>query len=49
MPVGAALLWTLEKGLGEGFTSETRDAWATAYRVLAGTMIEASREMPKAA
>lgn len=49
VPVGAALLWTLEKGLGEGFTSETRDAWATAYRVLAGAMIEAASTMPKAA
>ncbi|CAN0504391.1 unnamed protein product [Phaeothamnion confervicola] len=49
VPVGAALLWTLEKGLGDGFTAETRDAWATAYRVLAGTMIEAAREMPRAA
>ena len=48
-PVGAALLWTLEKGLGDGFTSETRDAWATAYQVLSGTMIEAARKMPKAA
>lgn len=48
-PVGAALLWTLEKGLGDGFTAETRDAWATAYGVLSGTMIEAAREMPKAA
>ena len=49
VPVGAALLWTLEKGLGDGFTAETRDAWATAYRVLSGTMIEAAREMPRAA
>ena len=49
VPVGAALLWALEKGLGEAFTAETRDAWATAYRALAGTMIEAAREMPKAA
>ncbi len=48
-PVGAALLWTLEKGLGDGFTAETRDAWATAYQVLSGTMIEAARGMPKAA
>lgn len=49
VPVGAALLWTLEKGLGDGFTAETRDAWATAYQVLSGTMIEAAREMPRAA
>jgi len=49
VPVGAALLWTLEKGLGEAFTPDVRDAWATTYRVLAGTMIEAANEMPKAA
>ncbi|MGQ0583117.1 MAG: globin family protein [Reyranella sp.] len=49
VPVGTALLWTLEKGLGDGFTAETRDAWATAYQVLSGTMIEAANEMPKAA
>src|SRR5262245_56374071 len=29
--VGAALLWTLEQGLGEAFSPETKDAWATAY------------------
>lgn len=49
VPVGAALLWTLEKGLGDAFTAETRDAWATTYRVLAGTMIEAANGMRKAA
>lgn len=36
--VGAALLWTLEQGLGDGFTPETRTAWATAYATLADTM-----------
>jgi hemoglobin-like flavoprotein len=49
VPVGAALLWTLEKGLGDAFTTETREAWATAYRLLAGTMMDAAREMPQAA
>lgn len=49
VPVGTALLWTLEKGLGDAFTSEVRAAWAAAYRVLAHTMIEAANEMPKAA
>ncbi len=42
--VGAALLWTLEQGLGEAFTPEVRDAWAAAYGLLAGAMIEAARE-----
>ena len=36
--VGAALLWTLEQGLGPAFTQEVRDAWAEAYLVLATVM-----------
>jgi hemoglobin-like flavoprotein len=42
--VGAALLWTLEKGLGAAFTPDVKDAWATVYGVLATTMQQASRE-----
>ena len=42
--VGAALLWTLEMGLGAGFTPDTREAWATVYRLLATTMKEAARD-----
>ena len=37
-PVGAALLWTLEKGLGPDFTPETKAAWTEAYTALAGVM-----------
>lgn len=37
--VGAALLWTLEKGLGDGWTGEVADAWTTAYGTLSGFMI----------
>jgi hemoglobin-like flavoprotein len=37
--VGAALLWTLEKGLGDGWTPEVADAWTTAYGTLSGYMI----------
>ncbi|MET0970405.1 MAG: globin family protein [Tardiphaga sp.] len=37
--VGAALLWTLEKGLGDAWTPETADAWTTAYGTLSGYMI----------
>jgi nitric oxide dioxygenase len=48
-PVGSALLWTLEQGLGDAFTAETKDAWVTAYGVLSREMIEAMRELPKAA
>lgn len=40
--VGAALLWTLEKGLGRAFTPEMRDAWATVYGLLASTMKNAA-------
>ena len=36
--VGAALLWTLEKGLGPAFTPETKEAWVTVYGLLATTM-----------
>jgi hemoglobin-like flavoprotein len=38
-PVGEALLWTLDYGLGEAFTTEVRDAWATLYRLLSRCMI----------
>ena len=41
--VGAALLWTLERGLGDAFTPDVRDAWADAYGILASVMIEAAR------
>ena len=36
--VGAALLWTLEKGLGSAFTPEVKEAWATVYGILSTTM-----------
>jgi nitric oxide dioxygenase len=32
--VGAALLWTLEKGLGAAWTPEVADAWTAAYGTL---------------
>jgi hemoglobin-like flavoprotein len=38
-PVGAALLWTLQQGLGDGFTPETEAAWRAAYGLLSETMI----------
>jgi len=37
--VGAALLWTLEQGLGPAFTPDVKDAWTAAYRILSGTML----------
>jgi hemoglobin-like flavoprotein len=40
-PVGAALLWTLEKGLGADFTPEVKAAWTETYTTLAGVMTSA--------
>jgi hemoglobin-like flavoprotein len=37
-PVGAALLWTLEQGLGPDFTPPVKAAWTEAYMTLAGAM-----------
>jgi hemoglobin-like flavoprotein len=42
--VGAALIWTLEQGLGKAFTKEVEDAWRAAYGVLAATMQQATKE-----
>ena len=42
--VGAALLWTLQAGLGEKFTAEVREAWANAYLFLSSTMQKAAAE-----
>ncbi len=36
--VATALLWMLEKSLGEAFTPEVRDAWSSTYAFLADTM-----------
>ena len=41
-PVGEALIWTLQRGLGAGFTDEVRDAWLSAYGALSGAMIAAA-------
>jgi hemoglobin-like flavoprotein len=41
--VAAALLWTLEQGLGASFSAEVREAWVAAYGVLANTMKDAAR------
>lgn len=44
--VGAALLWTLEQGLGGAFTPEVREAWVAAYSALAKTMRDAAEMAP---
>lgn len=41
--VGVALLWTLQKGLGEDWNEEVKNAWATCYKLLADIMINSSR------
>ncbi len=41
--VAAALLWTLEQGLGDAFTDEVKSAWTSAYEAVAETMIDAAK------
>ena len=47
--VGAALLWTLEIGLGTSWTKELADAWQDAYGRVANAMIEGAErpELPR--
>lgn len=40
--VGAALIETLDEGLGDAFTDEVREAWIAAYALLSGVMIGAA-------
>ncbi len=40
LEVGECLLWTLEKGLGDKWNAETRQAWVTVYSTLSGAMIK---------
>jgi hemoglobin-like flavoprotein len=47
--VGEALLWTLERGLGDGFTPEVRSAWASVYGVLAAAMQAGAAELDECA
>jgi nitric oxide dioxygenase len=42
--VGAALMWTLERGLGFDFAPDVREAWVTAYNLLSSAMIAASSQ-----
>ncbi len=41
--VGEALLWTLERVLGEEWNPEIKDAWTAVYDTLARIMLEASQ------
>ncbi len=47
--VGAALLWTLEKGLGSAWTPEVASAWTAAYGTLSDFMIAEAYGRPLAA
>lgn len=47
--VGAALTWTLQKGLGPEFTPAVEKAWTTTFSFLANMMIEAQRDARAAA
>lgn len=38
--VGAALLWTLEKGLGDNWNEETKEAWTECFVTLSSAMIQ---------
>jgi hemoglobin-like flavoprotein len=47
--VGAALLWTLEKGLGKEWTPEVAAAWTAVYNTLSSFMINQAYGRPQAA
>jgi hemoglobin-like flavoprotein len=42
--VGAALLWTLEQGLGRAWTPDVALAWTEIYTLLAGVMRRATQD-----
>jgi hemoglobin-like flavoprotein len=44
--VGEALLWTLEKGLGDAWTPAAAEAWTAAYTTIAGIMRSAAGSQP---
>jgi hemoglobin-like flavoprotein len=46
-PVGEALIWTLEQGLGDSFTATVKGAWVEAYTTLAGVMTAAAKPAKK--
>jgi len=41
--VGAALLKTLEQGLGLAFTPQVKASWATVYGVMSSVMVAAAK------
>lgn len=47
--VGAALMWTLEQGLGTAWTPEAKAAWTDTYVLLSSAMRNAHKQAAKAA
>lgn len=41
-PVGNALLWTLEQGLGKNWNEDVKEAWTCCYAILSGAMMNAA-------
>ncbi|MGI9335178.1 MAG: globin family protein [Gammaproteobacteria bacterium] len=46
--VGAALLWTLEQGLGPAWTRQAREAWTSAYALISNVMRRATVDVAAA-
>ncbi len=42
--VGAALLWTLRRALGEAWSHEVEDAWGEVYALVSGIMVSAAED-----
>ncbi len=42
--VGQALIWTLERGLGDDFTPEVKEAWVTVYGVVSDVMLNGAEQ-----
>ena len=47
--VGEALLWTLQRGLGDAWTDDVAAAWTAAYTTLSNFMISEAYAKPQAA
>ena len=45
--VGAALLWTLRRGLGDAWNEAAESAWRIAYELVSNTMQGAAEEQPR--
>lgn len=44
--VGTALLWTLERGLGDDWNAETAEAWVACYSAITEAMLAESSATP---